>query len=68
MMVKLGFIPLITAQCVYVNLKTGVIAVTHVDVFFVYGSAGDLIAMRRALQEEYECRGQILGPDLGEQK
>ena len=61
-----GFKPLVTAQCVYANLTTGVLIVGHVDDFFCQGSKAELVRLLQSLQEEYECGGELLGPDIDE--
>ena len=55
MLSKRGFVPLITAQCVYVNSISGVLPVTHVDDFLFCGSRPELDGLLGVLEGELEC-------------
>ena len=52
----------------YTNRKTGVTLVAHVDDFLVLGDKRELQSLLKALQVEYECNGEIMGPDRDEVK
>ena len=62
MLTTRGFISLSTTQCVYVNLKSDITIVAHVDVLFRLGSRRCLEDSLTSLRGEYECSGDILGP------
>lgn len=65
---KRGFTSLVTTQCMYVNRLNGVITVAHVDDFLCFGDKMLLPEFLADLQKEYECSGDVLGPEEDEIK
>ena len=63
MLEKRGFEALVSAQCVYVNKRTGVIVVAHVDDFLCQGDKREMEKFLEDLKKEYECGGVMLGPE-----
>ena len=63
-----GFTPLVTAQCVYVNDRAGVLIFAYVDDFLCFGSKPELGILLGDLQTEFECTGDVLGPGSDEVK
>jgi len=65
-MEELGFKPLVSTPCVYVNRETGVRAVAHVDDFLCAGPRGRLEEFKEELMKRYQMKGQMLGPGVKE--
>lgn len=66
MLRDLGFVPCVTAACVFHNPLSGVKIVSHVDDFLCSGPKTSLVALRQKLKEHYEVDGDILGLDPDE--
>ena len=68
MLFKRGLTPLVTAQCVYVSYRAGVLIFAYVDAFLCCGSEPELGILLGDLQTEFECSGDVLGPGSDEVK
>ena len=66
MMANLGFDPCPTVPCVFVHRRSGAVAIAHVDDFLISADKEVLQELKAALQAQYECEGEVLGPDAGE--
>jgi len=64
----LGFSASTKFPSVYMHKVRKMKVVTHVDDFLVTGKRGDLIWLRKCLEEEFELKGNILGPGVNESK
>jgi len=67
-MSELGFRSLVSTPCVYYNPDTGVRVVAHVDDFLVTGPKAELEKLQRDMSKRYQMKGQMLGPEPGEDK
>ena len=56
-----GYEPLVATLCTFINKKSGMINVDHVDDFLVLGTEAQLFDLPKDLQVDFECSGQVLG-------
>ena len=67
-MTGMGFCESITSPCVYVNARSGVRVVTHVDDFLCVGPRKSLELFYKELGSALDLKCQILGPSPGDGK
>ena len=66
MLEEKGFKALIGTQCVYTHKKKRLTIVAHVDDFLCQGTGNDLRELLQSLKKDFECSGEILGPNKDE--
>ena len=62
-LVDLGFTACVNTPCLYINTKTDIRIVAHVDDLLCEGDCHHLRAFVRGLEQKYELKHAILGPD-----
>ena len=65
---NLGFDAVVTSQCVYVNRRTCILIVAHVDDFLCLGKKSLLHQLLVDLKKPFVCSGKFLGLDRGEHR
>ena len=66
--VNMGFTVGRASPCVFDHAQRGLRAYVHGDDFVVTGMPAELHWMREKIEEKYELKVEVLGPDEGQQK
>ena len=66
LMQELGFEACVTVPCLYYHPERDLLVVAHVDDLLVSGPHEELVSLRQAIRERFECGGDILGDEVGD--
>ena len=67
-MLELGFRQSVCQPCVYFHDARGMVAITHVDDFFITGIEEDLRWFHSSIADKFEVKAQMFGPDAGDSR